>query len=109
MKDLPAIRILLVEDDEDDFLLTRELLAEIKGRSFTIEWARTFDAGLKAMTRNSQDICLIDYRLGAQTGLELLSAAKTAGAEAPVILLTGQGQEEVDLAAMKAGAADYLI
>ena len=109
MKELPTTRVLLVEDDEDDFLLTRELLAEIKGRKFTIEWARTFEAGLKAMTRNSQDICLIDYRLGAENGLELLSAARTAGAEAPVILLTGQGQEEVDLAAMKAGAADYLV
>src|SRR5207249_11403069 len=55
------------------------------------------------------DICLIDYRLGARNGIELLRQALERGCVAPVILLTGQGEHEIDLQAMKAGAADYLV
>ena len=109
MKDSTPIRVLLVEDDEDDYLITRDLLAEIRGRKFVIEWRRTFSEGLAAMQANTQDVSLVDYRLGPQDGLELLKTAKAGGAEAPVILLTGQGQEEVDHAAMTAGAADFVV
>jgi len=109
MSDRQVIRVLLVEDDEEDYFITRDLLSEVKTPRFVVEWKRTFDDGLAAMQNNQGDVCLIDYRLGSHDGLELLKAAKAAGAEAPIILLTGQRQEEVDHAAMMAGAADFLL
>jgi PAS domain S-box-containing protein len=102
-------KVLLVEDDEDDYFLTRSLFSEIKGNRYKIDWQTTFDSGLETMVRNQHDICLVDYRLGARNGIELLRAAIDRGCEAPIILLTGQGEKEVDIEAMKAGAADYLV
>ena len=55
------------------------------------------------------DVALVDYRLGAHDGLELLSAAAKAGVSTPIILLTGQDDLETDVRAASAGASDYLI
>ena len=103
------IRVLLVEDDEDDYILTREFLTELKDHRFALDWVKTFEAGLGEMLRNQHDVVLLDYRLGARNGVELLRAAVERGCQAPVILLTGSGQHQVDLEAMQAGAADYLV
>src|SRR5216684_2591874 len=102
-------KVLLVEDDEDDYLLTRELLGEIKGGRFELDWAQTFEAGLEAILTNRHDVCLVDYRLGAKNGIELLRAALEHDCQAPIIILTGMGEHQVDLEAMQAGAADYLV
>ena len=61
------------------------------------------------MVRNQHDVCLLDYRLGARNGIELLTEALNRGCQAPIILLTGLGEHQVDVQAMKAGAADYLV
>ena len=103
------LKVLLIEDDEDDFVLTRDLFSEFGSQRVHIDWMKTFSTGLEAMARNQHDVCLVDYRLGAQNGVELLRAALDRGCRAPVILLTGQGEHEIDLEAMKAGAADYLV
>ncbi|MFM1769266.1 MAG: hypothetical protein RJA22_1795 [Verrucomicrobiota bacterium] len=103
------LRVLLVEDDEDDFILAKELFSEIRGHRFQLDWKSTFASGLEAMVRNEHDICLSDYRLGPATGIDLLRQAIEQGCRAPIILLTGQGEREIDLEAMKAGAADYLV
>ena len=103
------VKVLLVEDDEDDYIIVRDLLADIKKHTFTLDWMGTFDEGLRAMLQNRHDVCLVDYRLGARNGVELLSAAVAGGCQSPIIVLTGLGEQEVDLAAMKAGAADYLV
>jgi PAS domain S-box-containing protein len=109
MQEWGLIKVLLVEDDEDDYILTRDLLSEIHGHKFALDWIKTYPAGLEAMVRNQHDICLVDYRLGAHNGVELLRAAIELGCQAPVILLTGAGEHEIDLEAMQAGAADYLV
>jgi signal transduction histidine kinase/DNA-binding response OmpR family regulator len=109
MMDLGAIRVLLVEDDEDDCFLTRDLLKDIKSRPHEMSWESTYESGLRVMLRNQHDVCLVDYRLGAHNGVDLLRAAQAQGCGAPIIILTGLGEQQVDLAAMKAGAADYLV
>lgn len=101
--------MLLVEDDEDDYILTRGLFAEMRGCRFQVEWFKSYQLGLAAMARNQHDVCLLDYRLGARNGIELLKEALERGCQAPIILLTGLGEHEVDIEAMKAGAADYLV
>lgn len=98
-----------MEDDADDYLLTRDLLGEIAAFECEVEWAASYAAGRQAMGGRRFDVCLIDYRLGGRTGLELLREAAADGCGAPLILLTGQDERAVDLEAMKAGAADYLI
>ncbi len=107
------IRILLVEDDEDDYLITRDFLSEIADVQYDIKWAPTFDEGLAALDRDPSrtptfDICLIDYRLGEKSGIDLLRTAVQRGCLMPVILLTGAGDRDIDMAAMEAGAADFL-
>lgn len=105
----PLVHVLLIEDDEDDFVLTRSLLAEIPIQRFQLDWKKTWESGLEAAVRNEHDVCLVDYRLGAHTGITLLRAAIERGCQAPIILLTGQRGQEIDYEAMLAGAADYLI
>jgi diguanylate cyclase (GGDEF)-like protein/PAS domain S-box-containing protein len=104
-----AVRILLVDDDEDDYVVTRDLLAESRRTAFALDWTAGFDEAVAAIARDEHDLYLIDYRLGEHDGLELLAHAAANGCAKPLILLTGHSDGDVDLAAMKAGAADYLI
>src|SRR5437870_248569 len=107
--DDPRLKVLLVEDDEDDYVLTREFLAEIRGDNFELEWVEDYDTGLEAIYQDRHDVYLVDYRLGKGDGLELLRAAIAHGCQAPIILLTGLGDHKVDSEAMRSGAADYLV
>ncbi len=103
------LRILLVDDDEDDYIITRDLLSEIKGMKFDLQWVATYQDALEVMGQNSHDVYFLDYRLGEQTGMELLRKAINSGCRAPIILLTGQGDHELDIRAIKTGASDYLV
>jgi two-component system, cell cycle sensor histidine kinase and response regulator CckA len=103
------IKILLVEDDEDDYIIARDLLAEIPGHRFALDWVSSFSKGLENMVLNQHDLVLVDYRLGPENGVTLMRTALENGCQAPVILLTGAGQHEIDLEAMQAGASDYLV
>jgi two-component system, cell cycle sensor histidine kinase and response regulator CckA len=103
------LHVLVIEDDEDDYFIARRLLSKTTGVSCDLDWARTFDEGLERVTTRPYDVALVDYRLDARTGLELLKEAQQRGCETPIILLTGQGDLRVDLDAMAAGAADYLV
>jgi len=101
------IKVLLVDDDEDDYLLTKDLFAQIDSL-YDIEWISSYGEALKLVNRITHDICLFDYRLGEYTGLDLLREAVSAGCRAPIILLTGQGDNGTDIEAIKRGASDYL-
>jgi signal transduction histidine kinase/DNA-binding response OmpR family regulator len=103
------VKILLVDDDEDDYIITRDLIARIGDRRYQLDWISNYDDALAAVRRREQDLCLLDYRLGERTGLELLRESQPFPGRPPMILLTGQGDREIDVEAMKAGAADYLI
>ena len=105
------LAVLVVEDDEDDFVLTKSLLDEIGDARFDVQWSNSYEDALEKMSGSSChfDVCLLDYRLGAQTGLELLRDARGLGSKCPSILLTGQGDHEIDVQATLTGAADYLV
>jgi PAS domain S-box-containing protein len=104
-----TLRVLLVEDDEDDFVLTRDLLAEARGVKFTLQWAPTVEDGLAALRDGAFDAVLLDYHLGGASGLDFLDRLTSRAATPPVLLLTGVGDDGVDMAAMRAGAADFLV
>jgi signal transduction histidine kinase len=102
------IRILLVEDDEDDVVLTRQLLRDINPDGYELDWVDDFEEGLNRLAAAGYDVCLVDYQLGPRDGVEFIAAATERGVGAPIILLTGQGDRAIDVAAMNAGAADFL-
>ncbi len=105
----PIIKVLLVEDDEDDCLITRELLAEINSSQYDVEWISTYEEALVAIASHRHDVILVDFYLGASTGLEILQFATARGCKIPIIMLTGLGDREVDNKAIQAGASDYLV
>lgn len=109
MVEKEQLHILIVEDDEDDYFLSRRLLSKATGITCSIDWAQTYDEGLERITAREYDVALIDYRLDVHNGIDLLREAIQRGCETPMVLLTGQGDLRVDLEAMAAGAADYLV
>jgi signal transduction histidine kinase len=103
-----TVKVLLVEDDEDDYILVKNLLEEVNSPRFELKWIASDEGALQDMCSGQYDICLVDYRLGNRSGLDLMADAKAKGMRCPAILLTGYGDHDVDLQAMKSGAADYL-
>ncbi len=104
-----ALRVLIADDDEDDYVLTRDLLLRIGRPRFQLDWTPSYEGALQAIERNEHDVYLFDYHLGHADGLQLLREALARGCKAPIILLTGNDNWETDVEAMKAGAADYLV
>ena len=101
------INVLLVEDDEDDYVLIRDLLSEVREQHFQLDWVATFEEALQIIGQQQHDVYLVDYRLGERNGLELLNLIENQYS-VPIIILSGQGDRELDIAALRSGAADYL-
>jgi signal transduction histidine kinase len=102
------VRVLLVDDDDDDFFLVEELFNELPAESYQLDRVADYAAAVRAFEQREHDVYLVDYRLGAHSGIELIREAKRLGTRAPIIVLTGQVDRETDLLAMRAGAVDYL-
>jgi signal transduction histidine kinase len=105
-----GIKVLLIDDDEDDYLIIRNLLARIPNTPFApVEWAPTPEDAHDAIMGEKYDIYLVDYRLGVVSGLDLLKQYDLVQRTQPFIILTGMGDERVEQQAMKMGVADYLV
>lgn len=102
-------KILIIDDDKDDFIITSEYIRDINTGTFTIDWCYTYNEAVEIMRKHAFDLYFVDYRLGAKTGLDLIKNARIDNIEEPIVLLTGKGNQSVDRDAMQAGAADYLI
>lgn len=100
--------VLLIEDDEEDYILLRKVLAKVPRTHYIVQWEQQFESGLAHMLREDHDICLVDYRLGASSGIDLLKEARLRGYRLPIIVLTGAGGEDIDIQALQAGADDYV-
>ena len=103
-----TVRVLLIEDDEDDFVFTRDLLKKVHGTPFQLDWKPSYEEGLASIERAEHAVCLVDFQLGARTGLDLIREAVRKRVKTPFILLTGKGDREVDFESMRLGASDYL-
>lgn len=103
------IKVLIVDDDEDDYFIIQNYLHEIQEKKFITEWCNTYDDAISKIRSKGYDIYFIDFLLGNQSGLELLQKATLFGCEEPIILLTGRGNKAIDIEAMKNGATDYLV
>ena len=110
MASTKPIRVLLVDDDEDDYILTREIFSEIPQReNYKLTWVDNYEEAINAMLKSHHDIYLVDYRLGKYTGIDLLHEAIKSNVDEPIIILTGKGDSKVDEEALEKGAADYLV
>lgn len=109
MQNPDEIRIAVIDDDEDDYFIISDYISEIEGKKFTIDWYKDYPAALQKIKEKAYHLYFVDYRLGNQTGLELLEEASLLGCDDPIVLLTGKGNKAIDIRAMESGATDYLI
>ena len=103
------IKILMIDDDKEDFQIIELIVKNIVHQKYSLDWTPSFSEGLKLIAQQQHDVYLVDYKLGAKTGLELIKKAIEQGCEAPLIILTGDNNFEIDRQALKAGASDYIV
>ena len=102
-------KILLIDDDRMQFRLTEAHFKNFHGEQFDLLWAETFEEGLERLLSGEPAACLLDYQLGPRNGLELIQQAVAKGCRTPIVFLTAESSERVDIEAMNAGALDYLV
>ncbi|ERJ20788.1 two-component system chemotaxis family CheB-CheR fusion protein [Salinisphaera shabanensis E1L3A] len=103
-----TVRVLLIDNDPEDRALLANLLHSGPRHRYALTMAGSYDEGLAALSKGGFDICLLDYELGGRTGLDLLRSPAAAGLHAPIVVLTGHDDYEIDVAVMEAGAAEFL-
>jgi|GEM_PF-5691359 len=108
--DNAPLLVLLIEDDEDDYIYVRDILQDVDGRSYHIQWVDNYHDAQKITDQKKFDVYLLDFFLGEidKTGLHLLEEIKSKQHDVPVIIMTGKGDHMLDVQAMQAGAADFL-
>ena len=104
----PTVRVLLIDDESSRFVITRDLFDVRYPGRFAFDWAGSFADGLAAIRLSRHDVYLVDHRIGGQRGVELV-AAVAAECQAPLIVTSEHENHELDVAALRAGAADYLV
>lgn len=102
-----ALQILIVDDDEVDRIALQRAL---KGTHLdvTISEAANAEIALRVIDRDDYDCIFLDYNLPGANGLVLTKRIRRQGIRTPIIVLTGQGDEQTAVELMKAGASDYL-
>ena len=102
------IRILLIDDAESQFYLIEGLLMQSLKNQFKLDWTASLKSSLDLMHKHDYDVCILDYDLGTYTALDVLNAFKDNNISTPVIVMTGHGSFDVDVAVMNAGAVDFI-
>lgn len=105
--DIP-IRVLLVARQQDDFLLLSRMLSEVRETQIVLEWVPTLDEGLASVKLRRYDMCLVGDLLYLSSAPELIKKLRGSGFASPIIFITEQGSEEVDLQFLKESAVDYV-
>ncbi|MEP4378479.1 MAG: EAL domain-containing protein [Alphaproteobacteria bacterium] len=102
------ICVLVVDDNEGDYVLVKSLLGHVPAVEYEVRWLASGDDISERIADIRPDICLIDYNLVAETGLELIKTITQLFPHLPSVLLTGDSDPDIDAAAMQAGAADFI-
>lgn len=104
-----TIKVLIIDDDEDDYILTSEVISEIQHTKYSVDWEYQYDFGIDKICRLEHDVYIVDYNLGSKTALHILEEIKEKCPFVPIIILTGKENKELDLLLMEGGACDYLV
>ena len=102
-------RVLLIDDNEDDFLLTKRMISHGNSGEFVLDWVCDYAGGEAALLENNHDVYLIDYRLGAEDGIDLLLKVQDVGTCPAMIMLTGEDDQDIATRSIQLGASDFLI
>lgn len=102
---LKQFRIGVIEDDQDDFILVRDLLSSA---NYQLDWYPTYETGREALLLQEHDLFLIDFNLGSRNGLDLLEEISHVEVKKPMILMTGQENAQIDVRAMERGVSNFL-
>jgi signal transduction histidine kinase len=102
-------RVLLIEDDEQDYIVTRDLLAEASSQRFVLQWVTRLADGIAASSAGGVDVILLDFSLPDSRGWATFEKVRDHAPNIPIIMLTGLDDETISLRAMKEGAQDYLF
>jgi len=110
------IKVLYVEDDPGDAKLVRRALLSTTEtgdvrykRAFSVDIAESGEKCIEKIRKEKYDVLLVDYNLPKMSGLDVLAKIIEDGYDAPVIMVTGRGDEETAVNAMKRGAWDYIV
>lgn len=103
------VKVLIIEDDEDDFIIMKHYLSKIQTVEYDVYWSNDFDHALEDILANEHDIYLIDHFLGKGEGIEIIEQVRARNIMKPLILLTGAGNIQVDEKAMEKGASDFIV
>jgi two-component sensor histidine kinase/CheY-like chemotaxis protein len=104
--DASSIRLLYVDDDP---ALARLVRKDFERHGYTVETAQSGEAGLERLRQGGIDVVALDHYLPGRDGLATLAAIQAQVAPPPVVYVTGSEEGRVAIAALKAGAADYVI
>ncbi|GAA1936262.1 SpoIIE family protein phosphatase [Streptomyces durmitorensis] len=107
-RQLPQPSVLLIEDDPGDALLVEELVAD-SALKMRLRWVRSMSEAREALALEVPDCVLLDLHLPDAQGLEAVSMVQSHADQVAVVVLTGLAEEETGLAAVTAGAQDYLV
>ena len=102
------MKILIIEDNEDDRMLYRRSLKQNTEITYDIIEAEEGDTGLAKLEEEAPDCILLDYSLPGRNGIEVLKRIRAANAFVPVVMLTGQGNETIAVSAIQEGAQNYI-
>ena len=106
---MTMLNILLIDDDEDEYIFTRSLLHSKGVKKYNLTWEGDYHKAQKLLKEQSFDVYLIDFHLGPKTGFDLLNETFSMGTIfKPAIMLTGQTISNNELDFIKNGASDYL-
>ncbi len=103
-----TLKVVAIEDDSDDFILLKDYLGQVKTAKYDVTWVSSYNEGIEHIDKQDADIYLIDYILGAESGIDILRHAYTLHLEKPIIMLTGLGDHNIDVEAMEQGASDFI-
>jgi two-component system cell cycle response regulator len=102
-------RVLVIDDDRLQFRLVQQHFKNFRKGTYELDWSETYEAGLARLLTGEYAVCLLDYRLGERDGLQLIREAAISNCRTPIVFLTAEASENVDIQAMEAGALDYLV
>lgn len=104
-----CIKVLLIEDNQGDAVLIREMLKEVKSTEFKVKHAHILSEGMEYLLKEDFDIILLDLALPDSTGIKTFTITNEHAPELPIIILTGLSDEEFAIKAVGEGAQDYLV
>ncbi len=104
-----SIDVLIIEDNINDQLLVKKMLDKTSYISFEVRFADNLATGINDANQNNVDVILLDLNLPDSSGFETFLKLKLQVPDAPIVVLSGFGDEEESLKAVRGGAQDYLV